>query len=108
MCRQPAQSVLVTAHELATHRELASNHPHPTGAEGGLKERCRNASFWPHADMPPTHGSRRVRGQPRVGELAEHQVGEFPEHFSLGLGEFIERRQIGTLAPIEAASELLL
>jgi len=33
------------------------------------------------------------RGQPRVGELAEHQVGEFPEHFSLGLGEFIERRQ---------------
>jgi hypothetical protein len=24
-----------------------------------------------------------------VGELAEHQVGEFPEHFSLGLGEFI-------------------
>jgi hypothetical protein len=27
-----------------------------------------------------------------VGELAEHQVGEFPEHFSLGLAEFIERR----------------
>jgi len=27
-----------------------------------------------------------------VGELAEHQVGEFPEHFSLGLGELIERR----------------
>jgi len=30
------------------------------------------------------HGSRRARGQRRgVGELAEHQVGEFPEDFSL-------------------------
>ena len=35
-------------------------------------------------------GASAVR--PRVGELAEHQVGEFPEHFSLGLGELIERR----------------
>jgi hypothetical protein len=32
-----------------------------------------------------------------VGELAEHQAGEFPEHFSLGLGEFIEARQIPVL-----------
>ena len=39
------------------------------------------------------HGSRRARGKPQGDELAEHQVGEFPEHFSLGLGEFIERRQ---------------
>jgi hypothetical protein len=29
----------------------------------------------------------------RGGELAEHQVGEFPEHFSLRLGELIEPRQ---------------
>lgn len=35
-------------------------------------------------------GASAVR--PRVGELAEHQVGEFPEHFSLSLGELIERR----------------
>jgi hypothetical protein len=31
------------------------------------------------------HGSRRARGKPQGDELAEHQVGEFPEHFSLGL-----------------------
>jgi len=36
-----------------------------------------------------------------VGELAEHQVGEFPEHFSLGLGEFIERRQAAQLFSLE-------
>jgi hypothetical protein len=41
------------------------------------------------------HGSRRAGGQPPGHELAEHQVGEFPEHFSFGLGEFIERRQRG-------------
>jgi hypothetical protein len=36
-----------------------------------------------------------------VGELAEHQAGEFPEHFSLGLGEFIERRHVATnLVPL--------